>query len=407
MGFLISNDLTKSISVVPNTGVHFPQDLRTNGKAWGQENNSSMNSRGSVKCQCCHVSLKARAENAKFGTTEFYKKLRTLLMLGIRNKAFTLVELLVVIAIIGLLLQMLLPAVEAARGNARRASCQNNLRQIALGCTLHHDALGHMPSSGWGWRWVGDPDRGFSKKQPGGWVYNILPYIEQQALRDLGKRADLEEKKRVAATASSTPIPIMYCPSRRLPRAYPSLKHSTLPPRNSDLAPDGKVARSGYAMNAGTLFQEFLDDSRSKKGEGIPGTYEEGDSESFDWPSSANSNGVTFLRSDVGMAQITDGASNTYLAGEKYINHLSYKNGASPGDDFSHFQGFHWDIVRWANSNAIDTVPRRDTAPIPESRQEASFGGPHPAGFLMAFCDGCQTDKLRRYYGSSRAAVCA
>gem|GEM_PF-5336456 len=60
-------------SVVPNTGVHFPRDLRTNGKAWGQENDSSMNSWGSVKCKCCHcnrVSLKARAENAKFGTTD-------------------------------------------------------------------------------------------------------------------------------------------------------------------------------------------------------------------------------------------------------------------------------------------------------------------------------------------------
>src|SRR5262245_38768587 len=103
-----------------------------------------------------------------------------------RGAAFTLVELLVVIAIIGVLVALLLPAVQAAREAARRSQCANNLKQMALACLSHHDAKGYFPSSGWAWGVTGDPDRGSGKEQPGSWCYNILPYMEQQALHRLG-----------------------------------------------------------------------------------------------------------------------------------------------------------------------------------------------------------------------------
>ncbi len=102
---------------------------------------------------------------------------------------FTLVELLVVIAIIGVLVSLLLPAVQNAREAGRRTQCMNNLKNLGLAAQQHLEKLRRFPSGGWGPQWIGDPDRGNSIKQPGGWVYNLLPYMEQDALHDYGQGA--------------------------------------------------------------------------------------------------------------------------------------------------------------------------------------------------------------------------
>src|SRR5512133_2944359 len=105
-----------------------------------------------------------------------------------RKIGFTLVELLVVITIIGILIALLLPAVQAAREAARRMQCSNNLKQLGLACLSHEQTYGYYPRGGWSCCLLADPDRGVGKQQPGGWVFCVLPYIEQQALRDLGAR---------------------------------------------------------------------------------------------------------------------------------------------------------------------------------------------------------------------------
>ena len=99
------------------------------------------------------------------------------------RSAFTLVELLVVIAVIGILVALLLPAVQAAREAARRAQCTNNIKQIALALHNHHDTFGHFPAGGdsCGGRFA-DPDGGNGGRC--GTIVHLLPYLEQTALHE-------------------------------------------------------------------------------------------------------------------------------------------------------------------------------------------------------------------------------
>ena len=164
--------------------------------------------------------------------------------------AFTLVELLVVIAIIGVLVALLLPAVQAAREAARRTSCQNNLKQLSLGCLQHHDVHGHLPSVGWGWFWIGDPDLGFGRRPPGGWHYNVLPYIEQQAVHDFAKGSEYGRgnptKEELLGQMMQMTLPIHHCPTRRTvalrPTGSDTIQNAVNP---------GTNAKTDYGINCG------------------------------------------------------------------------------------------------------------------------------------------------------------
>ena len=122
-----------------------------------------------------------------------------------RASAFTLVELLVVIAIIAMLVALLLPAVQSARESARRVQCLNRVKQLALSVMNHESAHAYLPGGGWGWRWVGDPDRGFGNNQPGGWTYSVLPFLEETALWSMGSGVGATEDKNCLLYTSPSP----------------------------------------------------------------------------------------------------------------------------------------------------------------------------------------------------------
>ena len=135
----------------------------------------------------CHPeTMKIVTRSVSEGLPDFHSSEESCMRHRSDKSAFTLVELLVVITIIGVLVALLLPAVQAAREAARQTQCKNNVKQLALGCLGHENAIGRFPTNGWGTDWTGDPDFGTDWRQPGGWLFNVLPYIEQQPLHDMG-----------------------------------------------------------------------------------------------------------------------------------------------------------------------------------------------------------------------------
>ena len=184
----------------------------------------------------------------------------------------------VVIAIIGILIALLLPAIQAAREAARRMQCKNNLKQIGTAVSSHVSEQGYFPAGGWGWQWSGDPDRGYGPRQPGGWLYNILPFTELKPVHDYGKNGSQAGRTQTA----QTPVVFFCCPSRRVAILYPYGGSS--PISNITLKNDGSdvVAKADYAANGGDNFAAGNYVSGPGPG-GSGNVYSNGDNGSFNW----------------------------------------------------------------------------------------------------------------------------
>ncbi len=204
---------------------------------------------------------------------------------------FTLVELLVVITIIGILIALLLPAVQAAREAARRAQCQNNLKQIGLALHNYHSAMNVFPPSSV-WKQGVNPESGNTASLSENWVILVLPYLEQQALRD-AFNLSLFITNAANMPARSTQLSVMMCPSDPYNRqAFNGSSNSAVSNMGDNWA------RGNYAANASM---------------GIMSSGSAGNRTTW---SESRYRGVMGANVSSSIEEIKDGSSNTILAGE-------------------------------------------------------------------------------------------
>ena len=267
---------------------------------------------------------------------------------GSPRAAFTLVELLVVIAIIGILIALLLPAVQAAREAARRMQCSSRMKQVTLGLHNYENALGVFPP--------GCIDDGVRQRQQWGWAVFLLEYLEKGSLyRELapnGRRLVDVLNDPVARTLIQQPMALFRCPSDRTP---PLLERTE---QIRDL--DGEAAVGADFFGATSNFL------------GVSGFWDIGDEPA---------NGIFSPNSAVSFVGIRDGTSNTFALGER---------------DFYCAAGI-WAGVRdprGSGPRGADYVLGRvsikmnDPRNIGNDRCCEGFSSAHPGGANFALCDG-------------------
>ena len=273
------------------------------------------------------------------------------------RQAFTLIELLVVIAIIGVLVGLLLPAVQSARESGRRVACVNNLHQIGVALHVYENARREFPV---GWQ------PGGNTQAEWGWTAEILPMLEQSVLYDSLKVSSITLRDAIGDPTIrpllSTSIGLFRCPSDITPETLSWGEHESYGPQydrrfNCDNCPEGfEPATSNYVGNGGLNDPNPVD--------------------------SANGNGFIWAENPVRHSDITDGLTNTFAAGERHdrcraATWIGVRN--PPGPDM---WGSYW--VR-----ARVSVKLNDPRPIKSTNTcTEGFSSAHPGGGNFLYCDG-------------------
>jgi prepilin-type N-terminal cleavage/methylation domain-containing protein len=287
-----------------------------------------------------------------------------------KKSGFTLVELLVVIAIIGILIGMLLPAVQQVREAARRITCANQMRQIALSMHNYESANMEFPA-GAHWYPMYTPAGAWQGWSRWNWTAKILPFMEQGNLQNTADLTIPAYKGSVYQDIMFADVPGFSCPSN---------PHGTVKRENENTA-GYEITECDYAASHGDHFgggeSGFGVDPADRPFGNTPGT--PGNAESFVQP----------IRGVIGrygwaasIGEINDGTSNTFLIGECVGAFSSVQN----------FADQSWAVtslpMNWKNEEMNDSA-NWPTAANPQYSTSAVFRSLHTAGIVnFALCDG-------------------
>jgi prepilin-type N-terminal cleavage/methylation domain-containing protein len=258
---------------------------------------------------------------------------------------FSLVELMVVLAIIGILISLLLPAVQNSREAARRVQCKDNLRQLALACHSFHDGRGVLP-----------PNR-IAKQHPS-WIYLILSHLELSSLEWEG--ATRRSMYEMPIEKRTFVVPQCICPSRVRESAVVTLKADGVPFFNGRLQYSGSISDYGGCKGARVAGETYTSRGVLKEnGSIVHGIYDQ-------FPN--NQQHVTGWRGRVSISMVEDGTSHTMMIGELSLRRA---NGS---------HAFNGDKPPTEWLGVLD--------PPAVSPNEAAFGSDHADLIQFAFCDG-------------------